>query len=148
MFSHLHFNKLIQPNTGQSLEKIYSSQNIIIIDYNESLLKVISYFTINCNRISTSNVKLYITTMTGTSNPVLCDTNLLIRIVLLPHIIIIKGIYNSESLKYLSYYSLIYNSISTSNTKVYVIKTEHISKPVPNYTNIFSLMVHLLYFIV
>ena len=39
--------------------------------------------------------------------------------VLLPYFIILKRIYNGESLpKYLSYYTLIYNSITTSNTKL------------------------------
>ena len=68
--------------------------------------------------------------------------------VLLPYLIILKGIHNGESLhKFLSYSTLLYNSTTTSNTKLYVIITEHRSKLVPYCTNLLSLMVLSLYFI-
>ena len=127
---------------------LYLKFNKILYN-SESLHKLLSYYIFINNNISTSNSKLYHITIEHTSKLVPNDTNLPSMMVLLLYIIIIKVNYNGESLhNYVSYYSLIYNSISTSNTKVYVIKTEHISKPVPNYTNIFSLMVLLPYFIV
>ena len=127
---------------------LYLKFNKILYN-SESLHKLLSYYILIDNNISTSNSKLYHITIEHTSKLVPNDPNLPSMMVLLLYIIIIKVNYNGESLhNYVSYYSLIYNSISTSNTKVYVIKTEHISKPVPNYTNIFSLMVLLLYFIV
>ena len=100
------------PNvTNLPIGMVLLPYNIIIIIkviYNSELLRKASlYYTLIYNYMPTSNNKKYVITTEHASKLVPCDTNLLSLMVLLPYFIMIKVMYNSESLHKSSHNTLI-----------------------------------------